>query len=185
MTTQTAINDLMQTAYRQLTGDKTARVRGLVLRERNMRFGSKTMLGKLSASRLKAIAEKAAKPKRQTPEFDQQVTFFAILDANTAKYPFLRFIHASMNGAYMTKATAGKAKASGMRKGVFDICVPFARRSYGCAWIEMKAGRNGLTEEQQYFRAQARFEGHATAICYSADEAIEFVEWYLGIELVK
>lgn len=120
---------------------------------------------------------------RRQPEHEEQVKLFAWARnlAILAVHPELALMSCSLNGVKLSKAQAGKAKAAGLLKGEWDIRLPVARGQYHGLIIEMKAGRNKLTHEQQdYGRAMAR-EGWARAVCYSADEARKDITWYLGL----
>ena len=121
-------------------------------------------------------------------EREQQIFFFSIIRLNISQHPRLALIHASMNGLYSASARmAADRKAQGQVSGVPDICVPLAghwnKVQRSGAWIEMKFGRNGLSEEQDKFVNALRSEGWTVVISYSADQALDFIESYLGIKL--
>lgn len=120
-------------------------------------------------------------------EHQEQVTFFDVLRSNEARYPFLKWVHAIPSGGHRHPAVAGKLKAEGARRGIADICLPFKGWDdiYPCAYIEMKVGRNKLTPEQTEFRDFIIEQGYAFRVCYSADEALDFVETYCGIKLTR
>lgn len=81
------------------------------------------------------------------------------------------------NGEYRSKRTAGKLKRMGVRPGVSDIelVLPPHGRS---AFLELKFGRNGLSEAQKVFREQAEAAGALFAVA-TTPESVEFVlrEW--------
>ena len=123
---------------------------------------------------------------RSNVEHQQQCLVFATLAFNEAQYPFLVWIHASMNGASASSIQAAvQRKRAGQTKGIFDICIPFKSVSESSlvGWIEMKTRLNKLTKEQQEFREFALRQGHGTAVCYNADEALDYIELYCGIRL--
>lgn len=122
---------------------------------------------------------------RQSPEHDAQVALFDVLRLNERRYPQLAFIFAVPNGGLRNPITARDLKREGVKAGVSDICIPIASRGYGAAWIEMKAGKNKCTPEQLAFLNFVSGQNHASKICYSDLEAIEFIEWYLKIELER
>jgi len=110
-------------------------------------------------------------------EHDEQATLFAI-----ASYrPELRWMFAIPNGGYRTKATAGKMAAEGLKAGIADVFVPIPSKDYHGLFIEMKFGRNKLTELQQEFFEYATQQGYLCKVAYSADEAIEIIDDYLGL----
>lgn len=123
------------------------------------------------------------KKRRAQPEFEEQAKLFAWARnlAILGSHPELRLLSCSLNGVKLSKAQAGKAKAAGMLAGEWDVKLPVARGPYHGLILEMKAGRNKLTEEQEaYGKAMAR-EGWARAVCYSAEAAQKDIAWYLAL----
>ncbi len=123
-------------------------------------------------------------------EHEIQVAVFDVLRLNEAKYTSLKWIYAVPNGGSRHPAVAGKLKAEGVKRGISDICIPFpsakfanAYEPYFGAYIEMKAGKNKPTLEQKEFLEFAESAGYKTAICYSSDEALDFIEDYCGFKL--
>lgn len=128
-------------------------------------------------------------------EFQHQCNLFKFLGFWQRHYPELSLIHAIPNGLYLSRAEAGKAVAQGVRRGVWDIFCPLPRvahRSedgtpfYQCAsrglYVEMKAGRNGLTPEQEAFRAALEPHGYRFAVCRSWCEAARVIGEHLAID---
>lgn len=70
-------------------------------------------------------------------------------------------------------------KRKGMSPGIPDLCFPVARGGYHSLYIEMKAGRNTTTKRQDAWLAYLDAAGFKTAVCYSAEEAIEVVDAYM------
>ena len=111
-------------------------------------------------------------------EHDEQATLFAI-----ASYrPELRWMFAIPNGGYRTKATAGKMAAEGVKAGVWDIYLPRSSKGYHGLFLEMKWGKNTLTPAQKEFGDYATQQGYCCKVAYSAEEAIEIIDEYLGRE---
>ena len=48
-------------------------------------------------------------------------------------------------------------------------------------FIEMKYGKNRLTDEQKEFGDHVSKQGYCTAVAYSAEEAIEIIDDYLSM----
>jgi hypothetical protein len=138
---------------------------------------------------LKEYREAAIKPKKKyrQEEFEHQATFFSIIDleANRRRYPFLKFVYASSDGANMDEAARARANALGRRRGVPDVMIPFRRRGYAGAYMENKSAGGKHSREQLEFIEHLRAEGFCVKTCYSCEEQIKFLEWYLGLELVK
>ena len=73
-------------------------------------------------------------------------------------------------------------KRMGLKAGVSDIFIAIASGEYHGLWVEMKAGKNKTTPCQKEFLINMSNEGYATAICYSATQAINTLEKYLSFE---
>jgi hypothetical protein len=115
-------------------------------------------------------------------EFDHQKALidWARLPTIQAKYPGIDLLHASLNGVKLTPAQAGKAKASGMLAGVYDLCLPVARGIFHGCYLELKYGKNRLTKDQVWFGNRLASEGWYTACCWSWTEAQELLIDYLS-----
>lgn len=76
-------------------------------------------------------------------------------------------------------AYGAQMKRAGMRKGFPDLFIPVARLKYHGLFIEMKYGRGKVSPEQVKWLTRLKKEGYATAVCYSADEAVSLITKYL------
>lgn len=119
--------------------------------------------------------------RRAEPEFAQQAALFtwARNPAVVKAHPGIDLLSCSLNGVKLTQAQAGKAKAAGMLKGEWDVRLPVRRGPHIGLAIEMKAGRNKLTPEQEWYGARLREEGWETAVCYTWEDAMGIIERYL------
>jgi len=97
----------------------------------------------------------------------------------TGKYPELEWLFAIPNGGHRSKAAAGKMKAEGVKKGVFDLCLPVRRGFYSSLWIEMKWGKNKPSAEQLAFKAFIEGQGGFCVVCWDWEEAKRIIEDYL------
>lgn len=134
------------------------------------------------------------KKKRAEPEFEEQCELFHFLRANKGRHPVLGWVHASLNGLPLTPAVMRKAQASGMTAGIYDVFVPAVRtwadptdpadqpRTRPGLYLEMKAGKNGLTDDQKRYREHCEREGYALAVAYNWIDAASIIVRYLGIE---
>lgn len=71
-------------------------------------------------------------------------------------------------------------KSLGMRKGVVDLFVTVQRHNFGGAWIELKSEQGKLSPAQMNFLYDMKEQGYYTCACWSLDEAIKVLEWYLA-----
>jgi len=87
-------------------------------------------------------------------------------------------IFAIPNGGKRDSRTAANLKLEGVLSGVWDVFVPIPNNKLCGLWIEMKANKNKLTNNQKKFKdgleAFYRFE-----VCYSWIEAKDIIEaWF-------
>ena len=113
--------------------------------------------------------------RRRQPEYDDQVRLFTFIDVlaelNPAFASDLLDVWSSSSGGKRSKAAAGKMRAAGQRKGVPDIeCMIPVGRFHGF-FMEMKAGRNGLTGEQRERMERLAARGYSVAVARSWQEA--------------
>ena len=97
-----------------------------------------------------------------------------------AKYkPELMWLHAIPNGGKRNYKEAVRLKAQGVKSGVWDIFLPVAKHGYHGLYIEMKAGKNKLTENQHLFGDFAHKQGYLTHTAYSWLEAKKVITEYM------
>lgn len=132
--------------------------------------------------------KKARAPSRDLESQEQQALIeWAKLQAVPSHIPgvlpgekVIDFLFAIPNGGARSKATAGKLKAEGVKAGVWDLqlALPIGR-THGL-WIEMKAGKNTLTDEQRAWRDRMQRVGFKCVVCWSFEEARNAIEEYIG-----
>ena len=115
-------------------------------------------------------------------EHEEQVALFQWAAANEGEHEELKLLFAVPNGGYRPMTTAAQLKAEGVRSGVPDCCLPVARGRFHSLWIEMKRKPNRPTEAQEHWISTLRDYGHSAVVCYGAQEAIDVIKAYLGIE---
>ena len=174
--TEKAVEELVTTAFRQFGGRGDAGARVLRAKMR----GKKQI--RLSLEEYRQRPERrASRPGRA--EHDAQAAVFARLRLHEKRHPELALIFAVPNGGKRGPRERAEKKAEGLKAGVSDIAVPIARRGYGGAFIEMKRPGEKARPEQLAFQEGVRQENYATKICYSVDEAVKFLNWYLRLEM--
>ena len=110
-------------------------------------------------------------------EHDEQSKLFSW----TRYRPELRWMFAIPNGGQRDKIVGARLKQEGVRAGVWDVFVPIPSSGYHGLFIEMKFGRNKLTDLQKEFQNFATQQGYCCRVAYSADEAIKIIDEYLGL----
>jgi hypothetical protein len=109
------------------------------------------------------------------------ITSWARNPAVIAQYPGIDLLFSSLNGVHLGKSQAGKAKASGMLAGVYDLMLPARRGEFVGLVIEMKWAKNKLTPEQEWFGARMREEGWKTVTAWDWIAARDAIVEYLSM----
>lgn len=104
---------------------------------------------------------------------------FTWVTLNEAAYPELALFFAVPNGGKRNKFEAYRLKRTGVRAGVSDYILLAARGGYYGLALELKVGKNKLTDSQEIFFINAIEAGYKTAVCYGAEAAIEELLHYL------
>ena len=117
--------------------------------------------------------------------------------------PYLQWMHAIPNGGSRgdsrrsSMIRGAQLKATGVKKGVFDIFLPYpvlqndnsGYLAYCGLYIEMKVrsrkpkragAKGGMSDDQLAFGEYARQCGYATYTCYGWEEAVSALKEYLG-----
>lgn len=120
------------------------------------------------------------KQPRKNTEHDEQVQFFKALDKLALKEPGLRFAFAVPNGSARNVVTGARLKQEGVKRGVPDIVIPLPKGIYHGLFIEMKAGKNKMSDFQKEYFSYLEGVGYKCCCCYSSDEAVSEVISYIG-----
>ena len=150
-----------------------------------------TLMETMTIAEYKALQGKKGS-KRSTPEHDEQVALFFWAELNKSKVPELELLLAIPNGAYYGGhwSVANRMKEEGVKKGVPDIFlpVPMTYLNEGQVvgmkaglWIEMKAGKNKTSPDQDWWIGKLRDMGYRVEVCYSAEDAIKIIKEYLDL----
>jgi hypothetical protein len=83
------------------------------------------------------------------------------------------------NGGMRNIGTAIKLKNEGVLAGVADLFLMSPNATSHGLFIEMKAAKGKLSNQQKYFLEQAKTSGYATCVCYSFEEAQAAITNYL------
>ncbi len=113
-------------------------------------------------------------------ELHQQIQVIAWARKNAVRYPCLAWLHHCPNGFARSKREAAILQKAGVTRGIADLFLPFPANGRAGLYLELKHGKNKLTDEQERFLTWAAGAGYATAVCYSAGAAITVIEQYLN-----
>ena len=102
--------------------------------------------------------------------------------ANERRIPELKWLYHWPQGGKRSKITAAILKMMGVRKGPWDYWLFVRRGSSPGLMIEMKQGKNKLTDEQAELGAYMESQGWVTAVCWHWHEAAQAICSYLDVE---
>lgn len=88
-------------------------------------------------------------------------------------------IFAIPNGGVRNIGTAIKLKNEGVLAGVADLFLMVANKTHHGLFIEMKAAKGKVSDQQKYFIEQAHAQGYAACVCYGFDQAKDAITNYL------
>jgi hypothetical protein len=86
------------------------------------------------------------------------------------KHPCLKWLYAIPNEAGASNL-GGKLKAEGLKRGVFDMCLPYPRAQFHGMYLEMKLEGQPLSEDQIAFKKFVNENGYYTCVCATWEEA--------------
>lgn len=113
-------------------------------------------------------------------ENQEQAMLFEWARLMEHKHPELKLLFAIPNGGYRPPKTAAILKATGVKSGVPDICLPVPRGEWAGLYIELKRRKGGtLSANQRIWLNALTEQGHMAVCCKGADEAIRTIERYL------
>lgn len=112
-------------------------------------------------------------------EHAHQTALFMWLTTLYTQYPETKWIFAVPNGGDRNPITAARLKAEGVKSGVSDICLPFARQGYHGFFLEMKKPGGKESPAQKEFGAFLQSQGYLYTMCDSWDKAKDAITWYL------
>ena len=118
-------------------------------------------------------------PAIKTSESEEQISLFRWAQIASAVKPELKLLFHIPNEGKRTRYSGGKLLAEGLKPGVPDICLPVPNKMYHGLFIEMKAGRNKPTENQEFWLDALSAQGYCTVVAYGWVEAKTIIENYL------
>lgn len=98
-----------------------------------------------------------------------------------ADHPELRWFAAIPNGGHRARATAGRLKAEGVRRGVPDYLFPVRKGEHVGLAIELKADGGRASPEQREWIAHLQGQGWVAVVARGWEEAWGVVRDYLAL----
>ena len=114
-------------------------------------------------------------------EAQEQVLLFQWARMQEKVHPELRLMFHIPNGGKRNLKEAANLKRQGVKAGIPDIFLPVARNEKHGLYIEMKFGKNKLSQVQKKWYWDLIDQGYEVKVCYSSVEAIEVIKEYLNI----
>jgi hypothetical protein len=117
--------------------------------------------------------------QKRTESGEQQALFqWAKLNENI--YPALKGMYHIPNAGKRSPVAGRKMVFEGLKKGVPDICLPYAANGYSALYIELKVGKNKPTKAQNEYMEILRELGNRVEVCYGYDAAKSVIKKYIG-----
>jgi len=121
------------------------------------------------------------KPKATRPpkESDEQTILFKYLWGVKR----LSLCYSTQNGVKIGGdrkfGIIAQMKKTGLKKGIPDICIPYARGGFHGLYIEMKRQKGGVISDDQHQIAEClRAEGYKSVFCKGFEDAKKVVDDY-------
>lgn len=114
-------------------------------------------------------------------EHTEQAALFQWAAWLEPRVPALRLLYAVPNGGKRDKRTAALLKAEGVKRGIPDTCLPVARGPYHGCYVELKIGRNTISDAQEAWIDALRAEGYYVDVAWGWQAAARVLADYLGL----
>ncbi len=119
-------------------------------------------------------------------ESEEQQALFRYCAVEMGRYPELEMLVHTPNEGKRTRATGGRLKKEGLRKGYPDITLYLPSCNYHGLMIELKRRRGSKkTQEQKGWICNLNNYGYAAAFCYGWEDAWKFIQAYLDVRRVE
>jgi hypothetical protein len=112
-------------------------------------------------------------------ESQEQQALFQWASMAAKQTPELELLHHIPNGGKRNKITAARLKKEGVKSGVPDVFLPVPRRNLHGLYIEMKAAKGKISDNQREWLERLFLQGYAVNVCYGWEEAKDIILLYL------
>ena len=109
-----------------------------------------------------------------------KVIEWARREVQTGRWPELDLLYSIPNGGLRNAREAAALKREGVRAGIPDLHLPVAARGYHSLYVEMKKEGGKLSADQRKVIKVLEEQGNKVAVCYSWEEAIDWIAWYVS-----
>ncbi len=131
----------------------------------------------MTVDELNQLREKHNGSQRKPPAHNESKLQIACINWFHLQYP-KHLIYSVPNGGFRNKVEAKIMRAEGIISGIPDLCIPVPRKGYHGLYIEMKFGKNKLSDNQIQIIAKLEAEGYKCDVCYSLEQFMNSVNTY-------
>lgn len=125
------------------------------------------------------ISPPRARPKHLEDDLQRTVVQTVAYTMRYQGRPLTDWLYAVPNGGKRNPREAARLKAQGVKAGVNDLVLPIASGGFGGLYLELKIGKNTLTDSQLDFHQRAREGGQCVATCWTLDQAVQVISGYM------
>lgn len=118
--------------------------------------------------------------KRKDEEHQHQAALFEWAQRASVHVPELEMLFAIPNGGHRHIVTAVRLKSSGVKPGYPDVALDVARAGYHGLRIELKAGKNKTSDQQDWWLSRLADQGFYCSVCYDWQDAKNKIMAYLA-----
>jgi VRR-NUC domain len=122
--------------------------------------------------------------KLASSEYAEQVALFEWVTWQHVAHPELRLLFHIPNGEKRPARTGARLRASGVRAGVPDLCLPVARGRYHGLFCELKSRHGRCSHAQRDWIAALQDEGYWAGVVRGWDEVRGLLLAYLALPRV-
>lgn len=119
---------------------------------------------------------------KQSSEANEQRRLMEIAGYYAHRYPELSLLYHVPNEGKRSKITGSILKSQGLKAGVPDLCLPVARGVYHGLYIELKYGKNKLSDNQKQWLTLLGDQRYFAVACWGGDQAFQTLLNYLNLE---
>ncbi len=97
-------------------------------------------------------------------------------------YPELKMLYHVPNERKCNAIQGKMLKLAGVKSGIPDLTLPVARGQYHGLYIEMKADKGKISENQKWWINELKKQNYLAIVCYGWEEAVECLKGYLQLK---
>lgn len=112
-------------------------------------------------------------------ESQEQCALMEWAELAVKSHPELELLHHIPNGGKRNIATAARLKKEGVKAGVPDLFLPAPKGKWHGLYIEMKALKGTLSENQRWWIDKLKKQGYCVVVCYGWEAAKDTIICYL------